>query len=323
MLLPSCYVLEEPCPLPEEQRFVLHLDFDTALPLYKVITIDDQTRVAEEDMDLRYIVSVYSAEEQSATTERNELHRFVFTKEDIAEPNHSVELLLEPAEYNFVVWTDYVSSTSDLYYDTSSFEAITLKGEEHEGSNDYRDAFCGTITAEVSKTSTEATVDMRRPMAKFNFISTDLGEFIATIEAIREKKTQADDSSAQGAEIDLSDFDIVFSYNGYMPDVFNTYSNKPSDSATGVSFRSKLRALENDEAELGFDYIFVNGTESVVNITVEVHDYDGEIVSRFKPIDVPLVRSRLTTIKANFLTSNDGGVNVDPDYDGDFNITIQ
>ena len=38
---------------------MLHLDFDTALPLYKVITIDDQTRVAEEDMDLRYIVSVY------------------------------------------------------------------------------------------------------------------------------------------------------------------------------------------------------------------------------------------------------------------------
>mgnify|MGYP003290085035 CR=1 FL=1 len=85
MLLPSCYILEEPCPLPEEQSFVLHLDFDTALPLYKVITIDDQTRVAEEDMDLRYIVSIYSAEEHSMTSGRNELHRFVFTKEDIAE----------------------------------------------------------------------------------------------------------------------------------------------------------------------------------------------------------------------------------------------
>lgn len=36
-----------------------------------------------------------------------------------------------------------------------------------------------------------------------------------------------------------------------------------------------------------------------------------------------MVRSHLTTIKANFLTSNDGGVNVDPGYDGDFNIMVQ
>lgn len=321
MLLPSCYILEEPCPLPEEQSFVLHLDFDTALPLYKVITIDDQTRVAEEDMDLRYIVSVYSAEEQGMTSGRNELHRFVFTKEDIAEPDHSVELQLEPAEYNFVVWSDYVSSTSDLYYDTSSFEAISLKGEEHVGSNDYRDAFCGTVTTEVSDAVTETTVNMHRPMAKFNVISTDLGEFIAAIETIRDKKAHSQGEETV-KEVALSDFDIVFSYNGYMPDVFNTFSNKPSDSATGVSFRSKMTALENNEAELGFDYIFVNGAESVVNITVEVYDYDGDLVSRFKPIDVPLMRSHLTTIKANFLTSNDGGVNVDPDYDGDFNITI-
>ena len=40
-------------------------------------------------------------------------------------------------------------------------------------------------------------------------------------------------------------------------------------------------------------------------------------------IILPLARSHLTTIKANFLTSNDGGVNVDPGYDGDFNIMIQ
>lgn len=318
MLLTSCYILEEPCPFEQEQRFVLHLDFDTALPLYKVITIDDQTRATEEDMDLRYIVSVYSAEEQSMTSGRNELHRFTFMKDDIAELDHSVELQLLSAEYNFVVWTDYVSENSDLYYDTSSFEQIMLHGDEHEGSNDYRDAFCGTITAEVSDTVTEATVDMHRPMAKFNFISTDVSEFIAAIQAIRDKKAEA-----QGEEVALSDFEIVFRYNGYMPDVFNTFTNKPSDSTTGVFFRSTMEALENNEAELGFDYIFVNGSESKVNISVEVYDYDGDLVSRFRPIDVPLVRSHLTTIKANFLTSNDGGVNVDPGYDGDFNIMIQ
>ena len=41
------------------------------------------------------------------------------------------------------------------------------------------------------------------------------------------------------------------------------------------------------------------------------------------PLSSRLQRSHLTTIRANFLTSNDGGVNVDPGYDGNFNITVQ
>ena len=63
------------------------------------------------------------------------------------------------------------------------------RGNEHEGSNDYRDAFTGTVTAEVSAKSREATVAMGRPMAKFNFISTDVDEFIEMMQTIREKKT--------------------------------------------------------------------------------------------------------------------------------------
>ena len=101
-----------------------------------------------------------------------------------------MELILESGAYNFVVWSDYIqNSTNDLYYHTSSFERIKLRGNEHEGSNDYRDAFTGTVTAEVSAKSREATVAMGRPMAKFNFISTDVDEFIEMMQTIREKKT--------------------------------------------------------------------------------------------------------------------------------------
>lgn len=255
------------------------------------------------------------------------MYRFVFSKDDISELNHSVELMLESGAYNFVVWSDYIqNSTNDLYYHTSSFERIKLRGNEHEGSNDYRDAFTGTVTAEVSAKSREATVAMGRPMAKFNFISTDVDEFIEMMQTIREKKTgKNSDNSGRASDISiqLSDFDVVFRYNGYMPNTFNAYTNKPSDSTTDVSFKSKLGLTEDGEAELGFDYIFVNGSESVINISVEVYDYDGDLVSRFKPVDVPLIRSHLTTIKANFLTSNDGGVDIDPGYEGDFNITIE
>ena len=108
-----------------------------------------------------------------------------------------------------------------------------------------------------------------------------------------------------------------------MPNSFNAYSNKPIDATVGVSFNSKIKILENGDAELGFDYIFVNGAESSISVSVEVYDYDGELLSQFEPIEVPLVRSHLTTIKANFLTVGTGGVSITPDYDGDLNIQVK
>ena len=88
------------------------------------------------------------------------------------------------------------------------------------------------------------------------------------------------------------------------------------------SFNSSINILETGEAELGFDYIFVNGTESIISVSVEVYDYDGNLLSRFKPVDVPIIRSHLTTVKANFLTSGTGGVTIIPDFDGNFNIEV-
>ena len=84
-----------------------------------------------------------------------------------------------------------------------------------------------------------------------------------------------------------------------------------------------MHHLSNGEAELGFDYVFVNGSESTMVVSVEIYDGQGNIVSNFKPVDVPLIRSKLTTVKARFLTSDAmGGVSIIPDYDGEHNIEI-
>lgn len=338
MFLSSCDVHEFPNPSLQEIPFVLHLNYDTELPLYKVINYNNETRTNKnnENYDIRYIVKVYPAEEENKSSERNELYQFIFTKDDISTLNHSVELKLKRGRYNFVVWSDYVKDNdADLYYNTSKFEEITLLGEEYIGNNDYRDAFKGTLTHEVLGPQQEATVEMRRPLAKFNFISSDVSEFITMIKAIRADKTRNNNHYADSQEqsnssttisannIQFSDFNVVFRYHGFVPHVFNTYSNKPTDAKTGISFKSKISILENGEAELGFDYVFVNGTESAVNVSVEVYDYDGELISRFKPIDIPLTRSKLTTIKANFLTSGVGGVAIIPGFDGDYNYIVE
>jgi hypothetical protein len=241
----------------------------------------------------------------------------VFTKDDVSELDNSLELAVTEGAYRFVVWTDYVlqGSEEDLYYNTEKFENITLADGDHSGSNDMRDAFMGTVTAEVSDESTEADVIMKRPMAKFNFITTDVYKFV--------DEQLAKGGMTQQGLVDIEDYTIVFRYNGFMPDAYNLHTASAANAGTGVSFSSKISALEGSEAELGFDYVFVNGTETKVSVAVEVYDLGGKMLSRFKPVDVPLMRSKLTTVKAEFLTSKaGGGVSVSPDYEGDHNLVI-
>ena len=203
-------------------------------------------------------------------------------------------------------------SVEDLYYNTSRFEYIALAEGDHSGSNDRRDAFVGTLVQEVTDEYAEAEVQMSRPMAKFNFISTDLQDFLGRV---------MENPVKSSGNASLGDYKVVFRYNGFMPSAYNQHTAKPTDSTTGVSFESTMTQLDDTEVEMGFDYVFTNGSESVVSVSVEVYDVDGTMLSRSKAFDVPLVRSKLTTVKARFLTSDAaGGVVVDPGYNGDHNL---
>jgi hypothetical protein len=75
---------------------------------------------------------------------------------------------------------------------------------------------------------------------------------------------------------------------------------------------------------LGFDYIFVNGTETTLAISVAVFNKDGVEISSTNAINVPIVRSKLTLVTGDFLTSkSSGGVNIQYEYNGEYNVEIQ
>ena len=316
MLSGSCDVHEFPNPVEKEYPFVLHLDYDTNMPLYKIVEYHDDTRSLENNYDIRYIVKVYPAGDS-----REELLHCEFFKDELETLENDVTIMLKEGEYKFVVWTDYVSSHDgvDLFYNTQNFEEIQLLGDEHYGCNDLRDAFNGTVEANVSETSLEATVEMGRPMAKFSFISDDLEDFMSNMVRLRSGKDEGCDTRA----VELSDFKVVFHYYGFMPSSFNMFTNKPASAVSGVRFESDIKALNEKEADLGFDYVFVNGTESAVSIYLEIFDADGTLLSSFKPVKVPLIRSKLTVVKADFLTSKaSGGVSIVPDFDGEYNFPV-
>ncbi len=324
----SCDVHEFP-DIPERVPFTLHLNCKPQLPIHEEInyTTRSDNRMAEHDM--RYIINIYRSEDGENFTRQADT-TVVYTKHLDEAQDHSIQLNLKQGFYNFIVWSDHVNkgAVSDKYYNTSNFAEITYSDREnYEGCNDFQDAFRGTVQAAVlydqysdgGTVEQEAVIQLERPLAKFKFISTDLEEFIGQV-----LESVASKGKTVSRTINPDDYRVVFSYTGFMPCSFNMFTNKPNDSWAGVSFNGKMIPLNENEIELGFDYVFVNGTESKIKVAVEIYDKGGELLSNTNAIEVPLVRSKLTIVRGNFLASKtSGGVGINTDFKGDFNIEIK
>ena len=360
LCITSCAVHEWPEPSPAD--VIVNLDFDTQLPQYKVLN-EEGTRASHDgrDYDIRYTIAAYRLLQDGNYAEDPFLLK-VFSKDEIEELNATFRFSIDEGSYRFYVWTDFVlaGTQSDYFYNTTSFRRISLQGT-HEGNNDFRDAFSGSADLKVirrgsKETPSTVTVQMRRPLAKFEFITTDLQEFITkTIEAMIRKEeaeaaAKAGETKPEGGDnpkditptesdtktgdtktdgdtktpvVDLEKYTVVFFYSGYMPNAYNMMEGKPCDSATGVKFSSAISAIDNHDARLGFDYVFVNGEESSVMVTVALYDEEGTQLSISRQIEVPIKRSMLTTVRGSFLMQNTGGgVAIDPGFEDEFNIYI-
>lgn len=314
---------------PAKVPFVLHLNCNTELPVHQEISYTTRSDNATAEHDIRYIVNIYRSDNGQDFGRETE-NTLVVTKPFETEHQHELPLELEEGLYKFIVWSDHVDkgSNDDKYYDTTDFGEITHASlEEYEGCNDFRDAYRGEqqvwikngIDADGNATQQDIVVDMERPMAKFRFIATDLTEFIDQL---------VEKAASKGQEVSRAvnpdDYRVVFRYTGFMPCSFNMFTNKPNDSWTGVSFDGKMVPIDGNEIELGFDYVFVNGTESKIDVAVEIYDKEGTLLSSSNAVEVPIVRSKLTIVRGDFLTSQaTGNIGVDPTYNGDYNIEIK
>lgn len=331
LLCGSCDVHEFPSAddEPATHEVTLHLNFHTDLPQYRVVEYT-RTRAAStdpDDYDLRYLIHIYK-DDGTGTFDNGEYTSRIETKDDVTALNHDLKLQLEEGNYRFVVWTDYVDNGTeeDKFYDTGRFEEITLRGDEHAGNCHFRDAFRGLEEVTIADGSTrEATVEMERPMARYSFVTTDLDLFLTRVmEQQAASKETAETTDAPTKAIDLNDYRVTFRYTGYMPSAFNALTDKPVDAQTGVSFDGQITRLSDNEAELGFDYVFVNGTESTVQVMLEVRNNEGDVIASISPVDVPLMRSRHTTVRGPFLTTEaTGGVGISPGFDGEWNYEIR
>lgn len=355
LVLASCDVHEFPeVELPEPTYpVILYLDYNTDLPLYKILENQLKSRTAiAVDYDVRYIIETYKVLDEHLS-KRELVSREVLTRDDVNTLNHSKALSLVEGKYELYVWTDYVDTGTTLnkYYNADDFTTITVMN--HEGNNDFRDAYAGVAEVEIKKPdqnvpapqsdltpTTEVHVANRRPLAKFNFITTDLDRFIdhvleleAQAKAEAEKNeggvsshseedaTRNEDSTPSAEDptrgVNIKDYKIVIYYNQFMPNEFDIFSYIPIFAIPNMSFVSEIKPISETEAELGSDYVFVNGEEFILPIRLEVYDKQGNRIANTNPLNVPLMRGQLTTVRDNFLTSYaSGGIGINPGFQG-------
>lgn len=260
----------------------------------------------QEEGQIRYIIRCYPiSENQRAKNEHT--YEFVYTK-DIAEGyDHKVTIDIAPGNYEIMVWSDLVEKSSDKhFYNVDNFTEITLQGK-HKGNTDYRDAFSGKCNVQLSPNSINQVpetihITMKRPLAKFEVIASDLSDFIAS-----------------GTK-DIDQYKVKVQYVGYMPNAYSLFTDKPVDSTIGTVFESTLTQLNESEASMVFDYVLVGDRETEVTIRIGIYDNKGDQISMTETLVIPLKPSHHTILTGKFLMQKaSGGIDIDPGYSGEHN----
>jgi hypothetical protein len=332
----------------------LSLSFDTDMPLLAVIDrMSTMASTNPDDYDVRYRINAYRIQ-NNGTLSTEPAAEWIFSRPEITVFDYNTTVYIEPGNYRFHAWVDYVdnNTTDDKFYSTNNFSGVRIINVEgkHVGNNDFRDAFIGSTDVlvepeyELDLPPVEAHIDMGRPLAKFNFITTDLDRVVEhMLELEAQAKAESENNEGQGENprsddpaepasasadepatasndftrgVNIQDYKVVFRYSQFMPNEFDIFSYIPIYALPNITFESEIKPLSDTEAELGFDYVFVNGEEFVIPIMVEVYDKQGNKVSGINPINVPLMRGQLTTVRDNFLTSQaSGGIGINPDFE--------
>ena len=326
-------------------NFTLNLNFDTEMPLYTVMELSKKSRadISPDDLDVRYIINVYrntNARQES----RDIIQQRIVTKDDITVLNHSVDFQLDEGDYIFLVWADYVDAgtTNHKFYNADNFESISLITETNiyiPANTDYRDAFRGRQTATVSAQNEEnaATVEMKRPFAKYRFVTTDLEEFITKMIALKAKaeaERRAQEAAARGEngteneepegtkgddtddtkvdtklEVNLEDYYVIFEYAGWVNVAYNAYTDRSDISLQGMRFRSDIRRINATDAEIGFDYVIVNssedsetGREFIPQVELRLHVYQKSETPDGEDVEVGGFAKRFIDLKRSHLT---------------------
>lgn len=358
--------INTPAPFILKLKFHIGIDVNVEMDMNTDINtgfgadVKSQTKgLTSETHDIRYIVKFYRIVNGQMLTEP--VYEHMFTMDDIHTHTFTESLEIAEGHYRIYVWGDYVEQgkMEDHHYNTSGFPRIEMNLEEgsttYTGSLESRDAYVGYSEIDVVRYGkiekpVEAHIDIHRPLAKFVVISDDLDEFKTKVAMQRAAElqemvnagiiTKGEATEAETKAVNPDDFVVRFFFQGEentlynAPTAFDAFTDKPVQTMPGMNFMSSITEVTNEktgevEAQLGFDYIFVNGSDTHTRVVVGVYNKDdtdySEPIALTPSIKIPLKRNQATIVRGGFLMQNvEGGVAVSPGFDGpDYNYEIK
>lgn len=223
--------------------------------------------------------------------------------------------LPESGTYDVVVWTQLLAPGQTApYYDASSFSQIHIIPKNYKGNTDYRDGYRGRIRIDAAtEINGRYVVRMERPMGKFELVTTDLSEFLDRETVARRLPTRAVPE----------DYRVIISFPMYYPNSYSALDDRLENATTGVAFETQMTVTGVGEASLGFEYVMLNNiADGAVQARVDVYRLDGTHVAGSTMLTIPMRRDHHTLLRGAFLTIDDnGGVGIDPGFNGDHNVT--
>ena len=242
---------------------------------------------------------------------------------DVIERSFSLHAL----HYKVLVWQDLTDSASpeaDYWFYTSPLTAIKVFEKDlYVGGHDSKQV--SSAGQEVDLTPymddwnirLDVEVPLIRPESKYILVSTDLQKF--TKSYIANYPTKADLTPEQIFE----NCTMRVVYNGYLPTGYNVSTGLLNDSQGGYGYNFKVKTIGNEAAIVAFDYVLTGPSPTSVNVGMVLYGEDGAVLNTVSSVNVPLTRNKITVVKGEYLTREyGGGVGIDSDFDGEFNIII-
>lgn len=318
----SCDVHEFGNAVPDDDSqkaadITLHLDFNTIMPLHRELIYTRNSSDADI-YDVYYHVELYRMNQKGEYNDDPEIS-INYVDADVVNLDHDIRVRLSNGTYRVVAWTHFVED-NEIY---KHFEVNNLKfasisdHKAYTGNTDMADAYRGisyiTIDNDNIKTDTVYTVDMNRPVAKFEIYATDVDQFL--------NLTESSKKAAARSAIEEGKYTVRVKYNGYVGSKYNLISDYVADSRTNLYFTGPITMIDDHEARLGFDYLFVNVDGGGVTLSMEICNEAGERVATVSNIEVPLRQGHLTVLRGEFMSSKSDGIGISTDFIGpDINI---
>lgn len=224
---------------------------------------------------------------------------------------------LDPRRYEIAIWCDCLDPADNTPsgYDASSLSDIKAM-KDPQGWTVHKDCFFHLGILDLREHSREESksvtvpVSLERPLGGFRLIADDYQEFINVNEgAIRKGESYSVEISIQPGL--ARGFDLLDR---------SPLRRKESDK---ISCPVRITTIPGIEMELASAYPFCG--DETVDFTIDVFVFNSAkaLISKTQGISFPMRKGALTTIRGRLLTNYiNGGITVDPTWDGEIDIEI-